>query len=670
MERKVKNISNFYIYKFLESSKSLLKLLFIYAIISIFLRLYEFFILHPFINAFLFTNEINGLFHDIFKISTLFLFFFPLYFLISFWSNKIAYFISIFFLFSFILISFFSIQYYVVSFIPLDQSFYTYSFDDLVKILFSSGDVHWSSYFTLFFLIVLFFLLQKYLVLKSNRFLYFIWIIWSLGLININKSHVKSKFFNKYQDYILVKNKGIYFVEQSARYFRKNMKNTVNTLTGNMINLAKSYAEIYPENKYLIPTYPVLRKRNDPDILSKYFNKSQSPPNIVFVILESMGRNICGPNARYGSFTPFLDSLIEKSLYWENCLSNADRTFGALPNILGSLPFGDRAFHDHKEKSFPHHKTIITDLATNDYWSGFYYGGWTHFDNMDDFLIDNKIDFILKDFDDDAIKIESDVKNFSWGYNDKSLFKQYLKVINSDSIVDRKRLDILLTISLHAPFMPPNKEYYLRKLDTLIQGFSDEKKKILNPYKNPLATVLYVDESLEYLMNEYKKREDYKNTIFIFVGDHNLHAMPDDNPLRQFHIPLIIFSPMLKEALKFSSVISHQDIYPSLISFLQKNYHFNLPKVTHSISNGLDDTKEFSINKSIPLFIGRNLNTSLINNGNWIIENNYYKVLSNINLKRINNDSIKNDLKHKLQVIKDINKYIYNEDKIIPRKYR
>jgi hypothetical protein len=39
----------------------------------------------------------------------------------------------------------------------------------------------------------------------------------------------------------------------------------------------------------------------------------------------------------------YLDSLIPKSLYWENFVSNG-RTFGALPSILGSLPYGEKDF--------------------------------------------------------------------------------------------------------------------------------------------------------------------------------------------------------------------------------------------------------------------------------------------------------------------------------------
>jgi len=53
---------------------------------------------------------------------------------------------------------------------------------------------------------------------------------------------------------------------------------------------------------------------------------------------------LLGEGAEYGGFTPYLDSLTTKSLYWENFLSNTGRTFGVLPSLLGSLPFGKSGF--------------------------------------------------------------------------------------------------------------------------------------------------------------------------------------------------------------------------------------------------------------------------------------------------------------------------------------
>jgi hypothetical protein len=54
------------------------------------------------------------------------------------------------------------------------------------------------------------------------------------------------------------------------------------------------------------------------------------------IIIEGMGTEFIGKMLWR---ITYLDSLIPKSLYWENFVSNAGRTFGALPSILGSLPY-------------------------------------------------------------------------------------------------------------------------------------------------------------------------------------------------------------------------------------------------------------------------------------------------------------------------------------------
>ena len=92
---------------------------------------------------------------------------------------------------------------------------------------------------------------------------------------------------------------------------------------------------------YVNPDYPFLHQETTPDVLGNFFNLGDTPPNIVLIIVESLGRAYSGQGAYLGSFTPFLDSLMQKSLYWENCLSTSGRTFQVLPATLASLPFGD-----------------------------------------------------------------------------------------------------------------------------------------------------------------------------------------------------------------------------------------------------------------------------------------------------------------------------------------
>jgi uncharacterized sulfatase len=58
------------------------------------------------------------------------------------------------------------------------------------------------------------------------------------------------------------------------------------------------------------------------------------------------------------AFTPFLDELSGKSLYWANFLATQGRTFGALPSILGSLPYAEKGFTNLGER-MPNTLTLI-----------------------------------------------------------------------------------------------------------------------------------------------------------------------------------------------------------------------------------------------------------------------------------------------------------------------
>src|SRR5690606_24887010 len=69
--------------------------------------------------------------------------------------------------------------------------------------------------------------------------------------------------------------------------------------------------------------YPFLRKEDTKDFLGNYLAASESTPNLVILIVEGLGHAYSSSNGYIGNFTPFLNSLKEKSLYWENCLSSS-----------------------------------------------------------------------------------------------------------------------------------------------------------------------------------------------------------------------------------------------------------------------------------------------------------------------------------------------------------
>ena len=131
--------------------------------------------------------------------------------------------------------------------------------------------------------------------------------------------------------------------------------------------------------------YPFLHTDQSHEILSHFMQKDSTAPNVVILIVEGLGRAFTTENAYLGSYTPFLDSLSRKSLYWENCLSTAGRTFEVLPSVLASLPYADHGFCEMGEK-MPQHLSLLRILAANGYQTNFYYGGDSKFDNMNLFL--------------------------------------------------------------------------------------------------------------------------------------------------------------------------------------------------------------------------------------------------------------------------------------------
>ncbi|MFZ2429523.1 MAG: sulfatase-like hydrolase/transferase, partial [Lutibacter sp.] len=213
--------------------------------------------------------------------------------------------------------------------------------------------------------------------------------------------------------------------------------------------------------------YPLLKSfENSEDVLSPFFNIQAEKPNIVIIMVEGLGGEFVGKND-YSGFTPYFDSLISKSLYWENFVSNAGRTFGALPSLLGSLPYGEKGFLELNP--LPSHFSLISVLKANEYTTSFYGGDNSSFDRKINFLEYNEIDHIIDEnrYGPEYVKTQSNAGGFSWGYPDGEIFKKTLTELDGKK---QPRLDIIMTLTNHEPFEFPSKSSYLAKVDSMLNS--------------------------------------------------------------------------------------------------------------------------------------------------------------------------------------------------------
>jgi len=441
-------------------------------------------------------------------------------------------------------------------------------------------------------------------------------------------------------------------------------QNKLAFLTKDVIKFQKEKKELNASNVLSRKDYPLLKPFSESkDVLSPFIEIKEQKPNIVFIIVEGLGSEFVNNNY-FSGFTPYLDSLIDKSLYWENFVSTTGRSFGILPSIFGSLPYGEKGFLELTNT--PSHITLISVLKANGYLTSYYSGSQSTFDRKINFLEYNGIDELIDEnkYGTGYTKTASNAGGFSWGYPDSEIFRKTLSSLESKK---EPRLDIVMTVSMHEPFDYPEKNKYMKKVTTMINSskFLPKKKEIEN-HKDIFGSLLYADKSIKHFIKSYEKRPEFENTIFIITGDHRLIPIPQKDKLCRFHVPFLIYSPMLKKPVKFKSISSHWDVTPSLLSYLMNNYKFNKLDKTAWMSQGLDTAKYFRNIHKIPLMRYKGSINDFIYKDYFYADGELYKINEKFGTYKIKDDAILLEIADSLMAFKKINSYITKKNRIFP----
>lgn len=385
--------------------------------------------------------------------------------------------------------------------------------------------------------------------------------------------------------------KGAYFVADGLRWWRVDAA-PIATATASPAHAGASPAGGDP-------AYPFLHDETTPDTLGPYFGPTRDgrPPNVVVIVVEGLGRSFSGPDAPLGSFTPFLDTLAARSLYFDNFLANQGRTFGVLPALLGSLPVAEQGFAALGPK-MPAHAGLFNVLRRQGYRGAFYLGTDADFDNERGLLQ-------LQDVEDIV-----DLRHFGpgyqrnpyseWGYPDRELVSRVL----ADS--GRLRPPFVLgmqTISMHTSYRFPGQEAYKAgveaRLDAL--GIPEARRAPYRAQADIYSAILYTDDQLRRYFEGVAKAPWYADTIFVVTGDHRLAEIPQDTHIERYHVPLLVFSPLLRRPAHIRAVSSHLDVTPSLLALLSHTYGLRRPARTSWTGAGLDMAETFRSTREFPL---------------------------------------------------------------------
>jgi uncharacterized sulfatase len=414
------------------------------------------------------------------------------------------------------------------------------------------------------------------------------------------------------------------------------------------------FIQEFPERDIVDKYYPLERVNNLTSSLSPFFEKRNTPPNIVIIVAESLGREWSGQHGGEASYTLFLDSLAKTGLYWKNCLTTTPRSFGVVPAITGSLPYGTKGF---QFGNMPIHNSLLSIVKKNSYQTNAFYSGLFYFDAIAEYLIAQDVNY-MSEFYKDFENNKTDHNGTFWGYNDDIMFEKTIETLNTGKFLN-PMLNLIITITAHND-VDPNNPYFkcaFEETDRIMSSVINKKESHIK-YRNRIASIVFTDQCIRYFFEEYRKREDFDNTIFIISGDH-ASGMKMKNSLSMYHVPLVIWSPLIHTPKSFPAIVSHLDITPSIVALLHDNYALEVPDYIHWIGNNLDTSSTFrSEQKILFLKYARDIDDILYNDhlySNGLV----YKLDEELNMIQ-QSDSLSSFLANKLTLYKYINKYVYN----------
>lgn len=294
-------------------------------------------------------------------------------------------------------------------------------------------------------------------------------------------------------------------------------------------------------------------KQFDPPTLIRNINPENPEvrKNVVLISIESLSAEFSQHYGNEQKIMPFLDSLAYQSLMFTNLYATGNRTVRGLEALTLCIPptAGEsvvkRANNKNKFSTGSVFKSKGYDVK-------FLYGGYSYFDNMEDFYKGNGYEIV------DRNNFKPNEISFAnvWGVSDEDMAKKAIQVMNAEAKSGQPFFHHWMTVSNHRPFTYP-------------EGRID----IPGTAKSRDGGVKYTDYSIRKFFQMAKKQPWYKNTVFVVVADHCASsAGKTELPMDKYRIPGFIFSEGFIEPQKFNKTMSQIDVMPTLIGLLNFKY--------------------------------------------------------------------------------------------------
>lgn len=317
---------------------------------------------------------------------------------------------------------------------------------------------------------------------------------------------------------------------------------------------------------------------NNPDSATLNFKRiyntsdtTSNRPNIVLVICESFSVYKSSMYNNPLNTTPYFKELCENGIFFDRCFTPSYGTARGVWATITGIPDVETPKTASRNPNAVDQQTIINSF--NGYNNFYFIGGSTTWANIRGLLTNNINNLKIYEQDNYTSK-KVDV----WGVSDKNLFLEANKVLKQQT---KPFFAIIQTADNHRPYTIPEEDKNEFKMKSFpedsLKRFGFESNDEMNAFR-------YTDFSYQKFMEAAQKEEYFKNTIFVFVGDHGirfngtLDYFPKawtEQGLTCEHVPLLFYSPNLLKPKRIHDVASQIDILPTIASLTKIPYSNN-----------------------------------------------------------------------------------------------
>ena len=286
-----------------------------------------------------------------------------------------------------------------------------------------------------------------------------------------------------------------------------------------------------------------------------------TPKNVVVIIVESYGKEYLGffnhdlDGGKYKGYTPFIDSLMAKSLTFKYSYANGRKSIDAMPSVLSGIPMMVEPFFV-TPASMNSLSGLARQLDGKGYTTAFFHGAQNGSMGFQAFARATGYQQYLgrSEFNNDPSTNGDDDFDGTWAIWDEPFLQFMVHKLNS---YKQPFMATVFTASSHHPFKVPK---------NLENQFPDEGTQPIH------KCVRYTDMALRHFFEEAAKQPWFNNTIFVFTADHTNQTTHDvyKTDLGLYSIPIAFYTPdgSLQPAVRDDVVMQQANVMPTLMGLL------------------------------------------------------------------------------------------------------